>query len=459
MSASPGTVRPPAESVMFLMGKPSAAASRRASHATSQPQFAGCHGAVRTPSAVVQPGGPAPIGTRLRPGRTPQREHHRARRDPVGLARADFAQVQPPAAVRLRPGSQVFQGMIHAERRRPVPAAAPPTGAATPAACCPTGNTRPLVPTYVSTPRPAAHARSSPGRTPPAIRASGRVRVAVARGERVHVFRMGQVQPAAPGDEEFPAHGRLALAQGDAPTAVGEDFGGAQARRAAADDEGVRVDVRRAWAATRGLSSERRPWLVLRGRRNGRRVRNPRSYLCFTVLALPENVVHVWTAALDDPAPGGLLDADETARAARFHFERDRRHYAAARGWLRLAARAVSRHAARRVAVRLRAARQTVPRRSVRRGVFQRFALARPRAAGLCAGAGGGHRRWKPGRGWATTGGDWCAGCFRRANRPNSAPCPPTRQRDGVPERVDAQGSLPQGDRPGHLGGICSPSR
>ena len=54
------------------------------------------------------------------------------------------------------------------------------------------------------------------------------------------------------------------------------------------------------------------------------------------MLSLPENVVHVWTAALDDPMPGELLDADETARAARFHFERDRRHYIAARGWLRV---------------------------------------------------------------------------------------------------------------------------
>ncbi len=39
---------------------------------------------------------------------------------------------------------------------------------------------------------------------------------------------------------------------------------------------------------------------------------------------------------LDDPAPVGCLDAAETARAARFHFEHDRRHYAAARGWLRV---------------------------------------------------------------------------------------------------------------------------
>ena len=53
------------------------------------------------------------------------------------------------------------------------------------------------------------------------------------------------------------------------------------------------------------------------------------------MLLLPENVVHVWCAALDDPAPDAWFDAVETARAARFHFEHDRRHYAAARGWLR----------------------------------------------------------------------------------------------------------------------------
>ena len=59
------------------------------------------------------------------------------------------------------------------------------------------------------------------------------------------------------------------------------------------------------------------------------------------MVSLPENTVHVWSAALDDladPAFAALrafLDADETARAARFHFERDRRHYTVARGWLR----------------------------------------------------------------------------------------------------------------------------
>ena len=51
--------------------------------------------------------------------------------------------------------------------------------------------------------------------------------------------------------------------------------------------------------------------------------------------------VHVWSAGLDLPADalaalGALLDGDETARARRFHFERDRCHFTAARGFLRL---------------------------------------------------------------------------------------------------------------------------
>ena len=51
--------------------------------------------------------------------------------------------------------------------------------------------------------------------------------------------------------------------------------------------------------------------------------------------------VHVWSAGLDLPAGAlsslaALLDGDEAARARRFHFERDRRHFTAARGFLRL---------------------------------------------------------------------------------------------------------------------------
>ena len=51
--------------------------------------------------------------------------------------------------------------------------------------------------------------------------------------------------------------------------------------------------------------------------------------------------VHVWTAHLDAIAGEELahlstcLDAEEAVRAQRFHFERDRRHFTAARGWLR----------------------------------------------------------------------------------------------------------------------------
>ena len=55
---------------------------------------------------------------------------------------------------------------------------------------------------------------------------------------------------------------------------------------------------------------------------------------------LPENEVHVWRAALDLPA-GPLqelraaLSTDEQTKATRFHFEKDRHHYTAARGTLR----------------------------------------------------------------------------------------------------------------------------
>jgi 4'-phosphopantetheinyl transferase len=51
--------------------------------------------------------------------------------------------------------------------------------------------------------------------------------------------------------------------------------------------------------------------------------------------------VQIWTAHLDSISPGeleelsDLLDSAEQARAARFHFEHDRRHYLASRGLLR----------------------------------------------------------------------------------------------------------------------------
>jgi 4'-phosphopantetheinyl transferase len=53
---------------------------------------------------------------------------------------------------------------------------------------------------------------------------------------------------------------------------------------------------------------------------------------------LAEDEVHVWCAALDQPAAeyAPLLSADEQARAARFRFERERRRFTVGRGLLRL---------------------------------------------------------------------------------------------------------------------------
>lgn len=56
--------------------------------------------------------------------------------------------------------------------------------------------------------------------------------------------------------------------------------------------------------------------------------------------ALGADDVHVWAAALDGPAAEdadswATMSADEQARALRFRFERDRRHYVAARSRLR----------------------------------------------------------------------------------------------------------------------------
>lgn len=55
----------------------------------------------------------------------------------------------------------------------------------------------------------------------------------------------------------------------------------------------------------------------------------------------PATGLRIWTADLDSLSPaavgqlGTLLDATERARAARFHFERDRQHYIATHGLLR----------------------------------------------------------------------------------------------------------------------------
>jgi len=55
---------------------------------------------------------------------------------------------------------------------------------------------------------------------------------------------------------------------------------------------------------------------------------------------LPANEVHIWRAALDVDgaelkALAAVLSTDEQARASRFHFEKHRQHFVAARGVLR----------------------------------------------------------------------------------------------------------------------------
>ncbi len=58
------------------------------------------------------------------------------------------------------------------------------------------------------------------------------------------------------------------------------------------------------------------------------------------MLTLPANEVHVWLASLEQPEVILLqlqdtLSSDEQLRAAKFHFDRDRRHFIIARGILR----------------------------------------------------------------------------------------------------------------------------
>src|SRR5690348_3860554 len=57
-------------------------------------------------------------------------------------------------------------------------------------------------------------------------------------------------------------------------------------------------------------------------------------------LSLATGEIHVWRLELDQPERvltrfRRTLDADELARAGRFHFEKHRRHVVAGRGWLR----------------------------------------------------------------------------------------------------------------------------
>ncbi|MEP7273252.1 MAG: 4'-phosphopantetheinyl transferase superfamily protein [Acidobacteriota bacterium] len=57
---------------------------------------------------------------------------------------------------------------------------------------------------------------------------------------------------------------------------------------------------------------------------------------------MPPNEVHIWRVPLDRSEGElgellSLLDADERTRASSFHFERDRLHFTAARGLLRIA--------------------------------------------------------------------------------------------------------------------------
>ena len=54
--------------------------------------------------------------------------------------------------------------------------------------------------------------------------------------------------------------------------------------------------------------------------------------------SLPADEVHVWRLGLDRPAEPfvELLQPDEVARANRFYFEKDRKHFVVARGFLRV---------------------------------------------------------------------------------------------------------------------------
>ena len=57
-----------------------------------------------------------------------------------------------------------------------------------------------------------------------------------------------------------------------------------------------------------------------------------------STLSLQTGEVHVWRLGLERPLAGfrELLDPDEMLRANRFHFEKDRKHFVVARGFLRI---------------------------------------------------------------------------------------------------------------------------
>jgi 4'-phosphopantetheinyl transferase len=65
---------------------------------------------------------------------------------------------------------------------------------------------------------------------------------------------------------------------------------------------------------------------------------SPGDSIATPPVPLPADEVHVWLAKLDDYAADNLkvmLAADELARAARFHFDKDRNHFIVARALLR----------------------------------------------------------------------------------------------------------------------------
>lgn len=78
-------------------------------------------------------------------------------------------------------------------------------------------------------------------RRPQIIRLS---RSGVACGKALAWFRVGEIQTAATGNEKFPAYGWFGIKQRYARSARRRHFGGAQARRTAADDRDVDAELK-----------------------------------------------------------------------------------------------------------------------------------------------------------------------------------------------------------------------